>query len=73
MSYVHFTLGSNQVKKKYSIPNESESTDILSPKISRRNFTSKIHSMISRNSTSNIQNGVRQDAFGNYIEREKEL
>ena len=54
MSYVHFTLGPNQVKKKYSIPNESESTDILSPKISRRNFTSKIHSMISRDSTSNI-------------------
>ena len=68
MSYVHFTLGSNREKKKCSILNVSESTEILSPMISRRHFTSK---MISGDTTSNIQNGVRQDAFGNYISKGK--
>lgn len=68
MSYVHFTLDSNKNKNKCSILNVSESTETPSPIISRRHFTSK---MISGDTTSNIQNGVRQDAFGNYISKGK--
>lgn len=71
MSHVHFTLDSNKVKKKYSIINVSESTDIRSSKISSQHCTSKLHSIICNDTTTNIQNVVRKDAYGNYITKGK--